>query len=144
MPDQLDNPEVQDLDIEEQTVSGTGASNQTVDIAEKRSPVKIKQYTAEDIELNKVRENELMTECLALAKDTIIKCTLCTYQADNKDSFREHLRRRHLDKRHMCEICGAAFGMHNDLLKHKRRSHIHKHFCGICGKVYRLVILIST
>ena len=150
MPEKLDNPEVQDLDLNSREeanantvtlgVDGTGA-NITVDTTtqEEKSPVKMKEYSAEDIELDKIRENQLVTDCVEAAKDSVIKCSLCAYQVDNKDSFREHLRRRHLDKRHVCEMCGAAFGMHNDLLKHKRRSHIHKHCCGICGKVYRYV-----
>ena len=150
LPEKLDNPEVQDLDLnstEEPNantvtfgVDGTGI-NITVDTTtqEEKGSVKMKEYSAEEIELDKIRENQLVADCVEAAKDSVIKCSLCAYQVDNKDSFREHLRRRHLDKRHMCEMCGAAFGMHNDLLKHKRRSHIHKHCCGICGKVYRYV-----
>ena len=154
MPDQLDNPEVQDLDLDAEerssnntttSVGGDTGASETTDVyhraqqqqEEKPSAVKIKEFTEEEIEQDRVRENELMAECLEAAKDSVIKCNLCTYAVDNKDSFREHLRRRHLDKRHICEMCGAAFGMHNDLLKHKRRSHIHRHHCGICGKVYR-------
>ena len=145
MPEKLDNPEVQDLDLnstEEAKIGADGTGpNVTLDATaqEEKSLVKVKEYSAEEIELDKIRENHLLNECVEAAKGSTIKCNLCAYQVDNKDSFREHLRRRHLDKRHVCEMCGAAFGMHNDLLKHKRRSHIHKHCCGICGKVYRYV-----
>ena len=142
MPEKLDNPEVQDLDLnsrEEAKIGSDGTGpNVTLDpTTHEEKSVKVKEYSAEEIELDKIRENQLLNECVEAAEGSIIKCSLCAYQVDNKDSFREHLRRRHLDKRHMCEMCGAAFGMHNDLLKHKRRSHIHKHCCGICGKVYR-------
>ena len=67
-----------------------------------------------------------------------LKCTYCSYVADNKIDMLEHKRKEHLT----CSICLKVFTSLFRLNAHKRTHQ--SYLCQFCGESFKNVDLLKT
>lgn len=76
-----------------------------------------------------------------MSSDGCFTCGLaCISRSRNKNSLREHMRTRHIQKPEACSICGKISANKKALMKHKRfhfAAAREKYKCQVCGHGFR-------
>ncbi len=62
-------------------------------------------------------------------------CCNCDYKTFTFRYMKIHLQRAHMDKKHVCQECGKAFGLNKDLMVHAL-THNKQHSCSQCNKKF--------
>ena len=68
---------------------------------------------------------------------TQFNCPICNLNFSKVSNVREHIKIKHLGKKHDCLLCNKSFSYAGDLRRHTKSIHDgEKHNCPLCDKQF--------